>query len=169
MKREEINSFIKMINHTLLEPLNYPKVVSDQGVRGFIQPKVDDYWMSSITFSETIGHLSKNNDSAFLIAAEDFERTYKSTEVTVRLNDLIPNSWNNFLSFITKNEMISFFVFDETLSWCAWFNDEYWCLVCQTNSYNSLHEKYINFENTLKLFPDSDDEFKVFMQNIYLS
>jgi hypothetical protein len=167
MKHEKINSYIEIINNTLLEPLNYPKVVSGKAVRGFIQPKIGDNWMSSKTFSETINYLSKNNNSTLLIAAEDFERIYKSTGVKVRLNDLIPNNWNDFLNFISKNEMISFFIFDETLNWCAWFNDEYWCLVRKPISDDRLSEEYDNLDNTLRLFQESDDEFKVFIRNIY--
>lgn len=167
MKRDEINKLIKSVNATLIEPSNFPEVRPLESSKGFIKRKDEEGWMSQKVFEETLMSLSNSLGCSKLIAAEDFERIYKSTGETVRLNEAFEVSWPEFSRFCSNNSMISFYIFDNSLKWCAWFNDEYWILVFDRQIDNQLDDAYLNVNFALQAFPDADKQFKTFVKHLY--
>ena len=133
MTLNEINELVESINNALIQPSSFPEVRIGASAQGLIKRKEGDYWMSQDVFEKTIHKLAKYSEVDELIVAEDFNRVYKSSGKTVRLNDILSSIWRDFAHFSANNDMISFYVFDRSLSWCGWFNDSYWCLVFESS------------------------------------
>ncbi|AUI84797.1 hypothetical protein ACD631_20855 (plasmid) [Alteromonas macleodii] len=167
MTLDKINKLIESINDELIQPANFPVVRRERSTVGFINRKGDENWMSESVFEETLLKLSKCSESDELIVAEDFERVYKSSGKTVRLNEKIRATWQDYLHFCSSNEMISFYVFDHSLRWCGWFNDEYWCLVFENSVREAIKESYLDVELAYQAFPEADSQFKSFIENLY--
>lgn len=167
MKLNEINTLIKSINEALIQPSNYPLVRKEGNTLGFIKRKQDESWMSKEVFEEIFSKLSRCSESQELIIAEDFERVYKSSGKTVRLNDVVLSNWLSFSHFCSNNEMISFYVFDRSLTWCGWFNDGYWCLVFESSFRDAIKASNLNIDLAYQSFPEADVNFKSFIANLY--
>jgi hypothetical protein len=167
LKRDEINKLIKSVNATLIEPSGFPEVRVLESSEGFIRRKDKECWMSQKVFEKTLMSLSNSVGRSELIAAEDFERVYKSTGETVRLNEALGISWPEFSRFCSQNSMISFYIFDQSLTWCAWFNDEYWILVFDKQINDQLDDTYLNVNTALQEFPEADNQFKTFIKHLY--
>tara|TARA_Y100001973_G_C5113440_1_gene288872 strand:- start:86 stop:598 length:513 start_codon:yes stop_codon:yes gene_type:complete len=167
LKRDKINILIKSVNSKLIEPLNFPKVKPVEGYLSFIMRKNDENWMSQEVFEKTLVNLLDNVGCSEFIAAEDFERVYKSTGETVRLNETFGRGWEDFSHFCSKNTMISFYIFDQSQRWCAWFNDGYWMLVFDKQLSDHIDDTYLNVNVALQAFPEADDEFKVCIKHLY--
>lgn|GEM_PF-3998556 len=167
MKRDEINKLIKSVNATLIEPSGFPEVRALESSKGFIRRKDEECWMSQEVFEKTLVSFSNSVGGSELIAAEDFERVYKSTGETVRLNETLEVSWPEFSRFCSHNSMISFYIFDQSLTWCAWFNDEYWILVFDKQINDQLGETYLDVTIALQEFPEADIQFKTFIKHLY--
>ncbi|WP_215396260.1 hypothetical protein [Rheinheimera oceanensis] len=167
MKRDQINNLIKSVNSKLIEPISFPEVRPAEGYTSFIMRKDDEYWMSQEVFEKTLVKLSNSVGCSRVIAAEDFERVYKSTGETVRLNETFGVSWEEFSRFCSKNAMISFYIFDDSQRWCAWFNDGYWVLVFDKQLSDHIDDIYLNVNTALQAFPEADEQFKIFIKHLY--
>ncbi len=166
MKLEDINARIQVINGNLIEPANYPDVIVGDDVQGIVIAFQNELKMSAGEFSNTILSLADNNKSEFFIAAEDFERVYKSTGVRERLHCSIKNDWESFKVFLERNEMISFYVFDEKNNWCAWFNDDYVVIVFKSEIHKFITPVY-SFEDAVLNFREASQDFISFLKNTY--
>ncbi|GHB58845.1 hypothetical protein GCM10008107_04900 [Psychrosphaera saromensis] len=164
---DKINELVESINDALIQPSNFPSVRREGNTVGFIKRKEDEHWMSQDVFEKTILKLSRCSESHDLIVAEDFERVYKSSGKTVRLNDIVCSNWQDVSHFFANNEMISFYVFDYSLSWCSWFNDSYWCLVFDNSNRDAIEASYLNVELAFQAFPQADSQFKSFINSLY--
>ena len=167
MTLDQINKLIKSINDTLIHPSNFPLIRKGNNVAAFIKSKENENWMLKDVFEETIFNLAESSKCHELIVAEDFERYYKSSGKTVRLNDVVLNHWQDFSCFCAKSEMISFYVFDHSLSWCAWFNDSYWCLVFDNSFQDVIAASCQDVSLAYDVFPEADSQFKLFIDNLY--
>ena len=167
MTLDKINKLVESLNNVLIQPSNFPIVRIEGNTVGFIKRKEDEHWMSRNVFEQTIFKLSMCSETHKLIAAEDFERVYKSSGKTVRLNECLSNNWKDFSNFCANNEMISFYVFDHSLAWCGWFNDSYWCLVFDNSIKDEIEASFLNVELALQEFPETDSQFKSLINNLY--
>ncbi|MDU0353605.1 hypothetical protein RS130_06395 [Paraglaciecola aquimarina] len=167
MTLDKINELVESINNALIQPSNFPEVRIGANTLGFIKRKEGDHWMSQDVFEKTIQKLANYSEVNELIVAEDFERVYKSSGKTVRLNDIVSRNWRDFSQFSEKNEMISFYVFDNSLSWCGWFNDSYWCLVYESSIRDTIEASFLNVDKAFQAFPEADQQFKSFINNLY--
>lgn len=167
MNSELLDNYIEKITNSIIDPMNFPEIISSENIKGFVMPKSEDNWMNIKDFSKTIEFVSRKNNTNSLLIVEDFERIFKNTGAKVRLHKVINRNWNDFEKFTSENDMISYYIFDEVVNWCAWFNDEYWCFFCPKELYCQLDESYRNANNALSSFKDSDEEFKLFIMKIY--
>ena len=167
MTLDKINELVESINNALVQPSNFPEVRIGASTLGLIKRKEGDHWMSQDVFEKTIYKLAKYSEVNELIVAEDFERVYKSSGKKVRLNNIVSSNWRDFSHFSANNEMISFYVFDNSLSWCGWFNDSYWCLVFESSIRDTIEASILNVDLAFQAFPEMGSQFKSFINNIY--
>lgn len=166
MKLDDINARIQIINRNLIEPANYPDLIVADNVQGIVLAFQNELKISADDFNRTILILAENNKSECFIAAEDFERVYKSTGVRERVNCSIKTDWNSFSQFFIRNEMISFYLFDEKNNWCAWFNDNYVVITFKSELKEIISSAY-SFEKTVSTFSEANQDFIHFLKKIY--
>lgn len=166
MKLEDINSRIQVINCKLINPDNYPYVITGDDVQGVIAARQDGTTVSLEDFVNTILALAKYNESEIIVAAEDFERIYKSTGFRERINFETRIDWKLFSNLCAQSAMISFYVFDAAMNWCAWFSDNYFVVTFRNNLSHLIGSEY-SFENAIQKFKEADQDFICFVRNLY--
>lgn len=166
MTLEEINTLIKTITRELIDIEKYPFVIESDNVRGIVLREGSDSRVDAEDFEQTIGSLSKHNQSKKIIAVETFERIYKSTGDRIWLNSTFNNKWIDFEQFLKSSEMIEFYVFDEKLNWCAWFGDDI-ILVAMVKELAPQVQSDYSFEWWVPKLLNAHNDFVQFIKNTY--
>ncbi|WP_172587657.1 hypothetical protein [Shewanella xiamenensis] len=167
MNLAQMNQYTDRLYNELFNPDNFPNVISAVDVNGLICKRKGEYWLTYDDFSKTIFRAISANGDNKLIIMEDFERIFKSTGKKIRLHKILPVDWSLLSDFLENNDMISFLLFDKSCSWCAWFNENYWCLFCKDEQYEFIDDEYKNLQLAKGAFPESDREFSDFIENLY--
>lgn len=168
MNLAQMNKYAGRLYSELFNPDNFPNVISEGGVNGLICKRKGEYWLTYDDFLKTIFRVIPADGDNELIVMEDFERVFKSTGEKIRLHKILPFDWGLLSDFLESNDMISFLFFDRSCSWCAWFNENYWCLFCKGEQYELIDDEYKNLQSAKDAFPESDREFSDFIENLYM-
>ncbi|SUI78364.1 hypothetical protein [Shewanella baltica] len=168
MNLAQMNNYTERLYSELFNPDNFPIVISKENVNGLINKRIDEHWLTYDDFLKTILRVASANGDNELIVMEDFERVFKSTGKTIRLHKTLPFDWDLLSNLLEVNDMISFLIFDKSCSWCAWFNENYWCLFCGDEQYELIDDEYKSLQSAKDAFPESDREFFDFIENLYV-
>ncbi|MEL7581426.1 hypothetical protein AADY36_19070 [Pseudoalteromonas sp. D15MCD-2] len=95
------------------EVIKYP--ISDSGS-----------WMSKELFLKVFSETSEYKNSDEVFAFESFERMYKATGKTNRLNAEFNLNWADFNNFQESTEILYFYLVPQNLSWVLYGNRDFW-------------------------------------------
>ena len=169
MDKEQLDKLDSIIRENFLNPDDYPRAKKNSALIGSVfKSDFEDSgkWISQEGYINVIQKILKNSEDTELIVIEDFERKYKSSGKTVRLNEIVKESWADFNTFAEQTEIISFFAIGKSQDWVIWANRDYWCIKKKKTVYNSL-ELGITQESILTAFSEADEEFIAFIENLY--
>lgn len=90
------------------------------------QNSIDGTWLTEEEFIQLFNVLNefKNNETVYVF--ETFERVYKSSGLTKRLNQKFQLNWSNFEDFQHSTEILCFYLVPENLSWVPYANRDAW-------------------------------------------
>ncbi len=117
---DDLKSFIKTENDQELKVISDSWIVN-KGINSELKP-----WLSKEQFNQIFSdtHEYQSNDTVFVF--ESFERIYKGSGLTKRLNESIALSWANFDAFQTTTDILYFYMVPKSLNWVLYANRDFW-------------------------------------------
>ncbi|QBF81647.1 hypothetical protein EXU30_02275 [Shewanella maritima] len=83
-----------------------------------------DQWISEEQFHEVFSVIGEYQTDEKVFIFETFERVYKATGVTKRLNSELNLNWASFKHFQQSTDILCFYLVPENLSWVFYGNRE---------------------------------------------
>ncbi|GLP95048.1 hypothetical protein [Paraferrimonas sedimenticola] len=90
------------------------------------------HWLSKEQFHEVFSVIGKCQSDVNVFAFETFERVYKATGSTKRLNSEFNLNWTSFNNFQRSTDILCFYLVPQNLSWVFYGNRDY-CLFAKGN------------------------------------
>ncbi|MEK0160207.1 hypothetical protein WLQ65_13885 [Pseudoalteromonas piscicida] len=83
-------------------------------------------WLTEKQFNQVFTGTSEFNENSSVFVFESFERTYKESGVTKRLEAQLDLNWANFDVFQSSTDILYFYMVPKNLNWILYANRDFW-------------------------------------------
>ncbi len=83
-------------------------------------------WLTEDQFNQVFSSTAEYQNNATVFVFESFERVYKNSGLTKRLNEQLDLNWPNFDAFQSSTDILYFYMVPQNLNWVLCANRDFW-------------------------------------------